>query len=221
VRSNIDREYVSVWLVAAVGAVSAVLFVIGGIALGTPPSTEQTGVQVVEWFREQHTSLRWYVFAVTANTPLLAFFFAWLRQCLPPLLRDVFLLGAAMLLVALNIQAWTFGGLSVRPMDVDPAVARTVLDVAVFFGPVLTGTTITMMAPVTWTAFTEGSGLPGWLGLLGIVVITEQAVEMVTIFGSTGFTAPGGAMNMQLGAGLFTLWLVAFVVCRARLTDGR
>jgi hypothetical protein len=38
----------------------------------------------------------------------------------------------------------------------------------------------------------------------------EQAVETVTIFGSTGFTQPGGTMNMQLGASLTLAWILAF-----------
>jgi len=34
----------------------------------------------------------------------------------------------------------------------------------------------------------------------------------VTIFGSTGFTEPGGAMNLQLGAGIVGAWLLAFAL---------
>ena len=50
------------------------------------------------------------------------------------------------------------------------------------------------------------------LGVLGAVALAEQAVETVTIFGSTGFTEPGGAMNLQLGAGLVWAWLRALAV---------
>ena len=69
---------------------------------------------------------------------------------------------------------------------------------------------------VTWLAISGKSNLPRWLGVLGAVVMAEQAIEMVTIFGSTGFTAPGGAMNMQLGAGLYSVWLTAFIVFALR-----
>jgi hypothetical protein len=44
----------------------------------------------------------------------------------------------------------------------------------------------------------------------GLVVFAEQAVETTTIFGSTGFTAPGGEMNVLLGAWLVATWLLAF-----------
>jgi len=47
--------------------------------------------------------------------------------------------------------------------------------------------------------------LPRWLGVFGAIAFVEQAIETITIFGSTGFTQPGGTMNLQVGAGL-TFW---------------
>ena len=67
-----------------------------------------------------------------------------------------------------------------------------------------------MMAPVTLLALRSKAGLPMWLGLLGAAAFVEQSVETITIFGSTGFTQPGGAMNLQLGAGLTLAWMMAF-----------
>jgi hypothetical protein len=87
---------------------------------------------------------------------------------------------------------------------------RTILDVAIFLGPVLTGSTTTMMAPVTLLGLFGQSRVPRWLGTLGLIAFLEQAVETITIFGTSGFTQPGGAMNMQLGASLTLVWLVAF-----------
>jgi hypothetical protein len=80
----------------------------------------------------------------------------------------------------------------------------------VFFGPVFTGTTVTMIAPVTILALNNRSGLPRWIGVWGLIAVVEQAIETITIFGSTGFTQPNGAMNFQLGAGLTVGWLLAF-----------
>ena len=92
----------------------------------------------------------------------------------------------------------------------EPTIARAVLDVAVFFGPVLTGATTTMIGPVTLLALRGRSGLPMWLGLLGAVTFIEQSIETITIFGTTGFTQPGGAMNLELGAALTLAWMFAF-----------
>ena len=44
-----------------------------------------------------------------------------------------------------------------------------------------------MIAPVTLLALRRRAGLPRWLGVVGAIACTEQAVETVTIFGSTGF----------------------------------
>jgi hypothetical protein len=117
--------------------------------------------------------------------------------------------GATVYAASIAVWTWTWGGLALHADTLDPAIARTVLDVALFFGPVLTGATTTMMAPVTILAL-RGEMLPRWLGVLGLVAFLEQSVEIITIFGSTGFTQPGGAMNMQLGAGLTLAWILGF-----------
>jgi hypothetical protein len=199
---------------ALVGAavVASVLYLSGTVALGTPPGAADTGAQVVAWFREHRDGVRWFVWAITVNAPLFALIFALMRRLLPAPHRDVFLVGAITFVVTTAVQTWFWGALALHADRLEPATARTVLDVAVFWGPVLTGATTTMIAPVTLLALRTQAGLPRWLGVLGAVVFVEQAVETMTIFGSTGFTEPGGAMNLQLGAGLFTIWLLAFAV---------
>ena len=122
----------------------------------------------------------------------------------------MFLVGAVAFTVATSVWSWTWGGLALHADQLEPATARTVLDVALLYGPVLTGSTTTMMAPVTWLALRGQAGIPRWLGALGLVAFVEQAIETITIFGSTGFTQPGGAMNMQLGGGLTIAWIFAF-----------
>jgi hypothetical protein len=197
-------------IVSAVALAGASL--LGVAALGTLPAAGDSGQQVVAWFRAHRDGVRWAVWAGTVSTPLLAVIVAILRQRLPAPHRDVFLIGGAALTTAIAVQSWFLGGLALHADTLEPATARTVLDVAVFFGPVLTAAWVTMIAPVTVLALRGDGGLPRWLGVLGAVACLEQAVETVTIFGSTGFTEPGGAMNMQLGAGLVMLWLLAFAV---------
>jgi hypothetical protein len=54
-----------------------------------------------------------------------------------------------------------------------------------------------------------------------VIAFVEQAAETVTVFGTHGFIAPGGAMNLALGAGLTAIWFVALVVWAAgRLRAG-
>src|SRR5690349_20953878 len=86
-----------------------------------------------------------------ATTPVTepAVMFALLRSLLPAPHRDVFLIGAITFLATTAVETWFAVGLALHADHLDPATARTVLDVAIFYGPVLTGATVTMMAPVT------------------------------------------------------------------------
>jgi len=190
----------------------ALLVVVGLAAIGTFPAATESGEQLVAWFRENGGAVRWMVWAWTVAIPPLAVMIACLRRLLPAPHRDVFLVGAISYLAAIEIGTWSWAGLALQADRLNPATARTVLDVAIFLGPVLTGSTTTMIAPVTLLALRGQARLPRWLGFFGAVAFLEQAAETITIFGTTGFTQPGGAMNMQLGATLTVMWLVAFGV---------
>ena len=196
-------------LLLAATIVSVGLASLGTAAIGQVPRAAETGDQVVAWFRDHQDGVRWSVWMFTVATPPFALMFASQRRLLPALYRDVFLLGAIGVLAAPVAQSWILAGLALHADHLEPATARTVLDVALFFGPVLTGSTVTMMAPVTVLALRDGS-FPRWLGLLGAIALMEQAVETITIFGRSGFTEPGGAMNLQLGAALVLGWMLAF-----------
>ena len=186
-----------------------VLVTIALAALGTLPAATETGPELAAWFRSYPNSIRLFVWASTVALPPFAVMVALLRGMLPPAHRDVFLFGAAVFAASTAVWTWTWAGLALHAGALDPAIARTVLDIALFFGPVLTGATTTMMAPVTLVAL-RGNILPRWLGVLGLVAFVEQSIETITIFGSTGFAQPGGAMNMQLGGGLTLAWILAF-----------
>ena len=178
-------------------------------ALGTIPAASGSGEELSTWVRANREGIRWGVWAFTVGTPPFAVIAASLRRLLPAPHRDVFIIGAIAYTAEIAVWSWTWGGLALHADTTSPAVARAVLDVACYMGPVLTSTTTTMFAPVTLLALRRQGGFPLWLGILGLVALVEQAVETITIFGATGFTQPGGAMNMQLGAGLTLLWILA------------
>lgn len=193
-------------------AVSAALAVTAIAAFGTPPDAAAPGAALVSWFQEHGGRVRWAMWLLTLNAVPTAIVFALLRGVLPTPHRDVFLIGAIGLVATTSVQTWPWLGLALHSDRLDPGTARTVLDVAIFWGPVLTGSTVTMMAAPTWLALRSEAGLPRWLGVIGAVACAEQLVETITIFGSSGFTEPGGPMNLQLGAALVWIWLVAFAV---------
>ena len=125
-----------------------------------------------------------------------------IRGLLPSPAGDVFLLGAAAFIVETTIQAWIWAALALHPGTLAPETARSLLDVALFWGPLLTGATCMMIGAVTVLGLRSDPLIPRWLTVLGVIAFTEQAIETITVFGTDGFTAPGGDMNIVLGAGL-------------------
>jgi hypothetical protein len=202
-------------LVAAAIAAGS-LYVIGAVALGSPPDATDSPERVVAWFRDHQDAARLYAWTATLGTLAFAVLVAIIRTTLPAPFRDVFLLGGAAFIVETAVQAWCWGALALHASSLNAATARTVLDIASFWGPILTGATMTMIGGVTVLAFGGRPMIPRWLLALGAIAFVEQAVETITVFGTHGFTAPGGDMNVVLGAGLVFVWFVGLVVWSAR-----
>jgi hypothetical protein len=187
------------------------------IALGSTPHADATGLEVVRWFRENGSHVRVAVWFLTFAMVFFAGFAAILRGVLPAPHRDLFFIGAVTLIAETVVQSWVMAGLALHPDRLQPATGRVVLDVAIFWGPVLTSSTMMMLVPVTLLAF-QGRAFPRWIGYVTGVALIEQAVETITIFGHRGFVAPGGPMNLLLGAGLTSVALIAVGISAARST---
>jgi hypothetical protein len=200
-------------VVAAIGA--GALYLVGAVALGSPPNATDSPTHVVTWFREHHDAARTYAWTVAFGTLAFAVVAGIIRGTLPAPFGDVFLLGAAAFIVETAVQAWSWAALALHPDSLQPATARLFLDVASFWGPILTGATTTMIGAVTVLGLRARPAIPRWLTALGVIAFAEQAVETITVFGTRGFTAPGGDMNVRLGAGLTAVWLGGLVVWAA------
>jgi hypothetical protein len=198
---------------AMVLRVSAVLVVVlyfaGGAVLGQVPAGGASGQEVASWFAEHGWQVRAAVWLWTMWALAMTTFVGLARNRLPGPHREVFLIGGATFVAESAVNTWILAGLSWHSAQLAPQTARTLLDVASFWGPVLNGSTIAMLAPVVLLSWGKHPVLPRWLGLVGAVALIEQAIEsVVTTFGESGFTEPGGAMNLQLGAGLDCLWVI-------------
>jgi apolipoprotein N-acyltransferase len=193
-----------------------VLYLAATIALGSTPGAGDDGQTVAGWFRDHDGRVRAWLLLLTLSAPLFATFAALVRERLPAPHRDVFFFGAVAFAAETAIQGWLWGGLAWHPNDLQPATARTLLDVASFWGPVLTSTTVTMLAPVALLGLRGEAGFPRWLGAVAAIAVAEQLIETVTIFGRHGFIAPGGPMNIYLGAGLVAIALLSLGIALAR-----
>ena len=192
------------------------LYAAATVSLGTTPKANDSGATVLMWFRHNGGHVRLWLLFVTFALVVLAVYAAMVRRNLPAPHRDVFFVGAIVLIAESAVQGWFWGGLALHPNQLEPGTARTLLDVASYWGPLLTGATITMLAPVVVLSFQRRAGLPMWLGIVSAIAIVEQAIETVTIFGHSGFAAPAGPMNLYLGASLVTVALISLGITLAR-----
>lgn len=197
----------------AAAVLGGALYLVGAVALGSPPDAGDSGRAVVTWFRDHQDAARLYAWTAALGTLAFATATGIVRSLLPSPHGYVFLIGAAAFVVENAVQAWIWAGLALHPATLEPATARVLYDVASFWGPILTGATTTMIGAVTLLP-----GIPRWLRVIGVIAFAEQAIETVTVFGTHGFIAPGGPMNLLLGAGLTAAWFVALVVWAVPLT---
>lgn len=204
----------TVLLVSTIGF--GVLYLAASFALGTTPKTTDSGATVAAWFQRNSGHVRLWLWFLTLALPLFATFAALVRSALPPTFRDVFFFGAMTFAAETAVQGWLWAGLAWHASQLDPSTARTLLDVASYWGPVLNAATITTLVPVAVLGVRGLSGLPRWLGAVAMVALVEQLVETVTIFGQRGFIAPGGPMNLYLGAGLVAAAWLSLGICVAR-----
>lgn len=201
-------------ILAAIGF--GILYLAAGAALGSTPGPTEDGRAVAAWFQGHGGHVRAWLWLLTLSLPLFAVFASIIRGRLPAPHRDVFFFGAIAFTAETAAQGWLWAGLSWHASHLDPSTARTLLDVASFWGPVLNSTTITMLAPLGIVAFSRGAEIPRWVGAIVTVAFVEQLVETITVFGKSGFLAPGGTMNVYLGAGLVGLSFLCVGLSTAR-----
>jgi hypothetical protein len=149
-------------------------------------------VEVAAWFRHNGGHVRLWLWLITLAVPLFAIFASMVRGRLAPMFRDLFFFGVIAFVAETAVQGWILAGLSWHADELQPATARTLLDISSFWGPVLTGTTVVTLIPIAVLGVRGGESIPRWLGILAGVVIIEQLVETVTIFGQGVSSLPEG-----------------------------
>ncbi len=194
-------------LISAVGFGS--LYLGASAALGATPAPAASGAAVAAWFVGHDEHVRWWLWLLTLAVPFFAFFAACVRARLSPPYRDVFFAGAIAFIAQTAVQGWLWAGMAWHANQLSPASARTLLDVASFWGPALNGATMAMLIPLAAAGLRREPSFPRWVSAVCTVAAVEQLVETVTVFGRSGFFAPGGAMNVYLGAGLVGLSVLA------------
>jgi len=196
-------------LLAAVAFVA--LFVTGTAFLGAPLRVEHSPDETVAWLQLHQPDVPVAVvcFAL-AMVPFLVLA-AWTRRALPDVYGYAFLAAAGAFAAQAMVSTWFLAGTALHADTINPDVARSLLDVGAYFGPVLTTTDIVMAGAVALAALREGV-LPRWLGWLSAAFALEQFAELSTVYGNSGFAAPGAEFNNVVGAGFLAIWLIALGV---------
>jgi hypothetical protein len=188
------------------------LYVAGFVALGgSVPTIDSSGQEIGEWFSHNAARARTYAWTAAFVSLGLAIFGGQVAALLPKPHRYIFMAGVLGFAITAQVQAWIWAGLAFHPQSLDPAAARTIFDIAAFWGPLVNGSTTTMAAAITALGFGMSPIIPRWLTWLSAIFFLEQAVETITVFGHSGFIAPGGAMNVYLGGVLGFLWIAGVV----------
>lgn len=196
-------------LLAAVAFVA--LFVTGTAFLGTPLRVEHSPDETLAWLQLHQSDVPVAVvcFAL-AMVPFLVLA-AWTRRALPDVYGYAFLAAAGAFVAQAMVSTWFLAGTALHADTINADVARSLLDVGAYFGPVLTTTDIVMAGAVALAALREGA-LPRWLGWLSAAFALEQFAELATVYGRSGFAAPGAEFNNVVGAGFLAIWLIALGV---------
>ena len=178
-------------------------------ALGTSyPTVESSGQDVVDWFTDNGASAQIYAWTSAFAALALTVFGGMVTGLLPRPHRYVFFGGILTWVITGMVQAWFWAGLALHPQDLDPATARTLFGIPQYWGPIINGATMTMSVALIPLAFGSSPLIPRWLGWLSVLFFAEQGIETITVFGESGFLAPGGAMNLYLGGVIGMAWVI-------------
>ncbi len=200
-----------VLLVATIGWI--VLYSGGFVALGSSvPTVESTGDEILTWFTDNQANARAYAWTSTFAFLALVVFGGQIAALLPKPNRYIFLGGVLGWAITAQVQAWIWAGLALRPEGLDPATAGTIFDISAYWGPLINGATMAMAAAVAAVGFGPRPTIPRWLTWLSALFFVEQGIETVTVFGESGFFAPGGAMNLYLGGVIGMAWVIGVLV---------
>jgi len=186
------------------------LLAVGHVVVGArPPDANASGDQVVAYFRDDGAAIRASAWLTIIALLPFGVLVAWFRRQIRGAARDVLLLGGAAYIITQTVWQVLSVAPALHPDQLDAHTARTLLDVTAYVGPMLTAGVLLFAAPIAWASLRGESNAPSWFGWLTVVLVVEQALETITILGTSGFIAPGGPMNFPLGAGLFVLWVIA------------
>jgi hypothetical protein len=201
---------------------TGVVYIGSFAALGSSfPTVESSGQEIIDWFASHGANARTYAWMAAFISLGLAVFGGIVSTVLPRPHRYIFLGGVLGGAITVQVQAWFWAGLALHPGDLEPGAARTIFDIPNYWGPLFNGSTTTMAVAVVVLGFGATPLIPRWLTWLSAIFFLEQGVETVTVFGESGFMAPGGSWNVYVGGVIGFAWVAGLVRWAMHELDAR
>lgn len=194
--------------------VTAAMYIGSFAVLGDSfPSINSTGEEVIAWFSANATAARTYAWCGAFISLGLFIVGGQVAALLPRTHAYIFLGGMLGWAITAQVQAWFWAGLALAPSELTPGAARVIFDIPAFWGPLVNASSAAMAAPLVMLGLGNSSIVPRWVGWLSLVFMLEQSIETITVFGQTGFLAPGGTMNLYVGGVIGFAWFGGVIRC--------
>jgi len=147
-------------------------------AIGLPkaPDVNASGEVLVRYYRDHADALRTATWLLTWALVPFVILMAHVRSFLSGLCRDVMLISITMFLATGTVWTWFNAGLALHAATLDPHVTRTLVDISVYFGPILTVADVLLAGAIGLAAWRGDGGLPRWLAYFSAVFALEQAI---------------------------------------------
>src|SRR5690349_6907182 len=108
------------------------------LALPKAPGVTASGEALVRYYRDNAGTLRTATWLLTWALVPFVILMAHMRTFLTGLCRDVMLISVALFVASGTVWTWFNAGLALHAASLDAHTARTLVDISVYFGPLLT-----------------------------------------------------------------------------------
>ncbi len=191
---------------------TGLFYIAGFVALGSGyPTAESTGAEIVEWFTANGSNARIYAWTAAFVSLGLGIFGGQVSALLPKPHRYIFFAGVLGFAITAQVQAWFWAGLALHPEGLDAGAARPSSTYRTTGDRSSTDRPRPWQRPLPLSGSEPHDSIPRWLLWLSAIFFVEQAIETITVFGKSGFTAPNGPMNVYLGGVIGFAWTAGVV----------
>jgi len=193
------------------------LLLVGSSVAPAPPEFGSSADAIRSYYREHQDAIAlqaWLVMASVLFGPVLV---GYVARILAPVERVWFIVTAVAGLSIVAVGMLFRVGLAAHPETADPGAVALLSDVEAYWGPLATLIFASQALAIVVAA--RAGSVPAWLGGLSLAFAIEQLAESASIFGNSGFLAPGGDMNALVGPLFYAIWSVGLGVAAGRVAD--